>query len=170
MKHLLILAVIISAPFFTRAQSYQTLTDRDSSKMLAGFINDSLLKNDSAFKWFNKAQTIYNPKEKVVKAFAANKDSTNLIIFMGTWCGDSHFIIPRFYKILDSAGFNKSRVTLIAVDRTKKDKTNLAAAFNITNVPTIIVLKKGKETGRVVEYGDTGRYDEELASILTKSL
>ena len=137
--------------------------------MLIGYINDNLLKSDSAFKWFSKAHDIYHPKPAVVKAFEANKDSINLVIFMGTWCPDSHFVIPRFYKILDSAGFDKNRITLISVDRTKKDAHHLATALNIVNVPTIIVFKRGKEVGRVVEYGQTGRYDEELAALLTKS-
>lgn len=156
--------------FFSYAQPYQVTKDLHNNKMLTGFITDSILKSDSAFNWFGRTQNIYAPKEAVVKSFAANKDSVNLVIFMGTWCEDSHFVIPRFYKILDSAGFDKSRITLVAVDKSKKDKHNLSNAFHITNVPTIIVFKKGKEAGRVVEYGSTGRYDEEVSAILTKSL
>ena len=41
-------------------------------------------------------------------------------------------------------------------------------AFNVVNVPTIIVMKDGKELGRVVEYGNTGKWDKELADILNK--
>ncbi|MBK7347662.1 MAG: hypothetical protein IPI98_12365 [Chitinophagaceae bacterium] len=43
---------------------------------------------------------------------------------------------------------------------------NLTAAFNIINVPTIIVMKEGKEVGRVVEYGKTGQWDKELTGLL----
>lgn len=136
--------------------------------MYTGFISDSLLKTDTAFNWFAKAQTAYKQKEAVVKTFAANKDSVNFMVFVGTWCPDSHYVIPRFYSILDTIGFNKNKVTMVAVDRTKKDKNNLTTVLNVTNVPTIIVYKKGKELGRVVEYGETGRFDEELAALLTK--
>jgi hypothetical protein len=38
--------------------------------------------------------------------------------------------------------------------------------FNIKNVPTIIALKEGKEVGRVVEYGKTGKWDAEVAEIV----
>lgn len=48
----------------------------------------------------------------------------------------------------------------------KKTLGNLADAFGITNVPTIIVMKEGKEIGRVVEYGKTGRFDKELADMM----
>ena len=52
------------------------------------------------------------------------------------------------------------------VNRAKKSLGNIADAFNIVNVPTIIVMKGGKEVGRVVEYGTTGKWDKELAALL----
>lgn len=169
MKRLLLITVLIGAAYFVNAQSYQTILDRDSSKMYVGLINESLLKSDSAYNWFARAQNIYKPKAPVVKTFAANKDSVSFMVIVGTWCEDSHYVIPRFFSILDSAGFDNDKVTLVAVDRTKKDENNLTNVLNVTNVPTIIVYKKGKELGRVVEYGKTGRFDEELAALLTKS-
>lgn len=165
MQRMILAATLCLVAFCAKAQSFETLKDRDGSKMLTGFISDSILKNDTAFSWFTKPYEIYHPKEQVVKDIVAGKDSVNLVIFMGTWCEDSHFVIPRFFKILDSAGFDKSRISMKAVDRTKKDKHHLAAALNIINVPTIIVYKNGKEAGRVVEYGETGRYDEETARL-----
>lgn len=169
MKQIAFTVLFIASTFVLNAQTYETLKDRDGTKMYKGFITDALLKTDTAFNWYPATQKIYNPKEKVVKTFAANKDSVSLVIFMGTWCEDSHFIIPRFYKTLDSAGFDKNKISLIAVDRTKKDLTNLATTLNITNVPTIIVYKKGKEIGRVIEYGNTGKYDEEVAALINGS-
>ena len=88
---------------------------------------------------------------------------------MGTWCEDSQFIIPKFYLLLDAAGFSQDRVTLIGVDRKKQTLSHLTEALNITNVPTIIVLKNGKEAGRVIEFGKNGLFDMELGDIL-KSL
>jgi hypothetical protein len=42
----------------------------------------------------------------------------------------------------------------------------LSEAFNVLNVPTIIVLKNGREVGRVVEYGTSGMFDKDLGEIL----
>jgi hypothetical protein len=39
--------------------------------------------------------------------------------------------------------------------------------MGVYNVPTMIVMKNGKEIGRVVEYGKYGIYDRELGEILT---
>ncbi|MBK7291849.1 MAG: thioredoxin family protein [Chitinophagaceae bacterium] len=54
------------------------------------------------------------------------------------------------------------------MDRAKKTLSHLTEALNITNVPTIIVMKNGKEIGRVVEYGKYGLFDMELGEILKK--
>ena len=170
MKYIFFTTVLFCTVFAVNAQSYQTLKDSDSSKMLTGFINSEILRTDSSFNWFIKAYTNYRPKAPVVKIFADNKDSIHFLVFSGTWCEDSRFVIPRFYKILDSAGFNKKNVTLLAVDRSKKDKTNLSNVLNVTHVPTIIVFRNGKELGRVVEYGETGKYDEEVAALITAPL
>ena len=59
-------------------------------------------------------------------------------------------------------------ITLFGVNREKNSLGNIAKAFNITNVPTIIVMQDGKEVGRVVEYGKTGKWDKELAAILSQ--
>ena len=67
-----------------------------------------------------------------------------------------------FYSLIDKSGFPNERVTLIGVDRNKKTLSHLAEALNIKNVPTIIVMKNGKEIGRVIEYGKDGQFDKEL--------
>jgi hypothetical protein len=40
--------------------------------------------------------------------------------------------------------------------------------MNVTHTPTIVVIKDGKELGRLVEYGKTGKWDEELAAIINQ--
>ena len=87
-------------------------------------------------------------------------------MFIGTWCEDSHFIIPKLYATTDAAGFPEKNITLIGVDRNKTTLGNLTEALNVKNVPTIIVMKNGKELGRVVEYGKYGMFDKELAEIV----
>ncbi|HNO55358.1 MAG TPA: thioredoxin family protein, partial [Chitinophagaceae bacterium] len=93
-------------------------------------------------------------------------DSIQLLVFMGTWCEDSHFVIPKFFALTDAAGFPQNRITLIGVDRNKKTLSHLSEALNMDKVPTIIVMKHGKEMGRVVEYGKFGLYDLDLGEIL----
>jgi len=59
-----------------------------------------------------------------------------------------------------------SCISFFGVNRDKKTIENVSAAFNITNVPTIIVMKSGKEIGRVVEYGKSGEWDKDLLELI----
>lgn len=147
---------------------YSTLVERPNEKTLKGILSKELLTGDTSFKWYADAQKIYTPPPAAVETLGKYRDSVQLIVFMGTWCEDSHFVIPRLFKLTEAAGFPAGRITLIGVDREKKTLSHLAEALNVTNVPTIIVMKKGKETGRVVEYGTTGLFDKELGEILAK--
>jgi len=61
------------------------------------------------------------------------------------------------------------KCNLIEVERNKKTLSHLSEALNVDKVPTIIVLKNGKELGRVIEFGKYGLFDMDLGEIL-KSL
>ena len=144
---------------------YQVLSERPNEKSLVGIISREALTSDTSFHWYANSLKGYKPNADAVAGLKKNADSIQVLIFMGTWCEDSHYIIPKFDALTDSAGFSKERITLIGTNRNKKTLSHLAEALGITNVPTIIVLKKGKEIGRVVEYGKTGMFDKDLAEI-----
>lgn len=93
----------------------------------------------------------------------------HIFFFFGaTWCEDTHFILPKFYKIQEVSGFPEDHIIVFAVDRKKNGTGNIAHAMNITRTPTIVVMKEGKEIGRLVEYGKTGHWDTELAGIINQ--
>jgi len=168
MKKILIaisISFIVSGSIFAQSQAEITRDDK-GNKILKGIISRGELENDTAFiSWWAENLKGYTPQSQAV---AELKKNTNiqLITFMGTWCGDSRFIIPKFYSLLDAAGFPQDKVTLIGVDRSKKTLSHLTEALNIINVPTIIVMNNGKEVGRVVEYGKYGMFDKELGEII----
>lgn len=135
------------------------------SSMLVGAITKSNLEADSSCVWFSSRYKDYHPSPLLLQQSLREAD-VHLVIFAGTWCEDSQVIIPGLFKWLDLAGFSESRISLYGVDRDKKTTGDLAGAFGITNVPTIIVMQAGKERGRVVEYGKTGKWEEELALFL----
>lgn len=169
MKHLLnilLFVVLISA----KAQAqYEVLSDdkEPGNKILKGIISKQIIMNDTSYKWYAQNQTIYtHPDTAIVNALERNKGAVNYIIFGGTWCDDTQFILPKFFVLQEKAGVPDDRITLFGVNRQKQTSGNIASAFNIINIPTIIVMKDGKELGRVVEYGKTGKWDKELADIL----
>jgi thiol-disulfide isomerase/thioredoxin len=147
--------------------TYTVLAERPNEKSYKGIISKEVLLADTTFKWYASNITGYKPNASAVEGLQKNKDSVQLLVFMGTWCEDSQNIIPKMFSLTDAAGFSNDRITLIGVDRAKKTFSHLTEALNIINVPTIMVMKNGKELGRVVEYGKYGMFDKELGEILS---
>lgn len=171
MKTILTL-VFVSTSYFLNAQAeYEISKDGGTTggKILRGTINKYLLQNDTTFKWFALNQQSYHPDTAIINSLARVKNAKlQLIIFGGTWCEDTQFILPKFFKLQEMSGVPDENITFFGVNRGKVALGHIAEALGIINVPTIIVLKSGKELGRVVEYGKTGKWDKELADIIGK--
>ncbi|MES2430439.1 MAG: thioredoxin family protein [Bacteroidota bacterium] len=132
-----------------------------------GTINKYLLQNTPEFnKWYVMNQQGYTPDSSLLNTFERNKAKLQFVIFAGTWCDDTQYILPKFFKLQELAGVPDSVITLFGADRKKRALGHIAEAFNINAVPTIIIMKEGKEIGRVAEYGKTGKWDKELADII----
>ncbi len=124
----------------------------EDSVMLLGEANRKGFQMDAFKDWFNTGYKDYKVDlETVAKLNPLLKDVT-ITVFMGTWCEDSQRETPHFYKILDEAGFDESKLTLITVSEEKTTPQGFEKGKDITNVPTIIFYKDGKELGRIVEY------------------
>ncbi len=149
------------------ATNYQVL-QYEGKKMLKGIINRSQIESDTAFAWFKENMQYGQPDAAAVTSFQQHKANFTLIVFGGTWCEDTQNLLPKFYKLVDKSGYPESSITLVAVDRQKTTVNNLHTTYTITNVPTFIVLKAGKEIGRVVEYGKDGDMVKELGTIVSK--
>lgn len=170
MKNFSFLLMVVFISTISRAQTqYEVLKDWvDGGKILKGIISRDVLTNDSSFKWYAQNLKPYPAEKAPAISFGKHKDSIQLVIFLGTWCEDSHIIIPKLFPFLDASGFSNERITLVGVDRNKKTISHLAEAFDVINVPTIIVMKQGKELGRVVEYGRYGMVEKDLAEIVER--
>jgi len=148
------------------AQTTEVSRDASGNKILKGFVSKRDLATDTAFTWFAENAKGYTPEAAALQTLRANKDSVYILGFGGTWCGDTKHILPQFYTLMDAAGVSPDRITFLGVDHDKKTVNHLSETFNITRVPTFIVMKNGQEIGRVVEYGKYGMFDKELGEII----
>jgi len=145
---------------------FEVLKDRDGSKMLKGILFKEQITQDTSFPWYAQNVKLTKPNTDAVTAIATKADKISIVIFGGTWCEDTHQLLPKYLSLLQAAQFPDDRLTLIAVDRAKTTVANLHKVFNVTNVPTCIVLKDGKEVGRIVEFGKTTFVDKELGEMV----
>jgi len=169
MKRVIIICLAVFTSLMVFAQSqYEISPDKNGGKIFKGIISREILEKDTSFynTWYYSNFNAYSPNPEAVAAIKRNNDSLQIIAFMGTWCEDSHFIIPKLFHLADAAGLAKDKISLIGTDRSKKTLGYLSESMGVTNVPTIIIMKKGKELGRVVEYGKSGMFDKDLAEII----
>ena len=101
-------------------------------------------------KWFRKAYKNYEVNTSAIKDCTTELQDGQYLVFLGTWCSDSREQVPKFFKIADHLNLEISQVVFL--DRERKSSEGLESKFNITHVPTFIMLdENGKEVGRIIE-------------------
>jgi len=114
---------------------------------------------------FSQSYKEYQVDTTALAPLANLTEPTEIVVIIGTWCGDCHRETPRFIRIIEALNNPNIKVTYISVDRNKVDPENLAANYEFTRIPTFIVSQKGVEIGRIIE-----RPEVSLESDLVKIL
>jgi thiol-disulfide isomerase/thioredoxin len=166
---LAILFLLSACSSSKKTTNYKTLPD-DETKVLQGYINRSVLENDTAFTWFASNVSYGKADASAVEAFKQKGSKFNMLVFAGTWCHDTQAMLPVFYRLVDASNYPDKKITLIALDREKKGVDDLYKTHNVISVPTFIVMQNGEELGRVVEYGKDGNIDKELGEIVMEKV
>lgn len=113
---------------------------------------EDLIKSPYTNAWFTPRKNQYVPPAEALSTIQEHINDFEIEVYMGTWCSDSQAEIPRFYKILDETKFDqKNKLKVFTLDENYQSKNRDEKGKNITNVPTIIFYKDGKETNRFVE-------------------
>ncbi|MRT17005.1 thioredoxin family protein [Vitellibacter sp. q18] len=124
----------------------------EETVMLLGKANRKGLQMDAFKDWFDAGYDTYSVDSETLEKIKPLLKDVTITLFMGTWCEDSQRETPHFYKILDQANYDESKLELITVSEEKTTPQGFEEGKNITNVPTIIFYKNNKELGRIVEY------------------
>ncbi len=106
------------------------------------------------------------PNSGAVTQIETSGEETTLTLAFGTWCPDSKNYIPRLLKALRAAANDKIHVKLIGIDNQFREPVTTVQPRRITNVPTVIVERGGREIGRIVETPAAKTIEEDLATIL----
>ncbi|EFK34822.1 Uncharacterised protein [Chryseobacterium gleum] len=144
-------------------------TQNDGKMLLGNQLKEQFLKAPYA-DWYVKEHDEYALDQKAVSELKKEKiGSYDIIVFMGTWCEDSHRDFPRLMKILEAVNYPENKLTIIAVNRKKESPTGDESLYNLQKVPTIILKRYGKEVGRIIEMPTTGYIERDLVQILKKN-
>lgn len=152
-KRLFILFFIILAMNnIAQAQSNFDINkdDQTGQTIFIGRCSFDDISDEANFDWFTMSSNNYIPDQTITEQLKKVLPSCQLYIFMGTWCEDTHNLLPKLYKtMLLSRSYTNYK--MYGVDRNKKSNNKEEEAYKIINVPTIIVMKDGVELGRIVE-------------------
>ncbi len=146
----LITAILISVQLY--AQEFKIIPDEKTGEpLILGYCPVSEM-NDSVFSgaWTDEYDS-YTPDNQVLDSLKGKLDNVDITIVFRSTCGDSREQVPRFFKILDELNYPLDKLTLIGVDRAKKDLSGDVDKLDIGLVPTFIFYKDGKELGRIIE-------------------
>ena len=130
------------------------------------FRTDEIRNEKSNFPWFSERYENYTPEENVISRLKMTDKNLTFLIFAGEWCSDTRKLLPEYYKVTDMAGIVNQQ--LYFLDRNKQSPDKLEKSYNITLVPTFIVIKNGKEIGRIEESVDSNIETELLEIILSE--
>lgn len=85
--------------------------------------------------------------------------------FNAYWCDSCMDKLPLILKALAELGFDKSTMALHLVDEDKSEPAEYLERYDVFRVPTLVVLRNGKEIGRITEHPKTTFKDDLLAII-----
>jgi thiol-disulfide isomerase/thioredoxin len=146
------------------------IIDKRGNLILLGKSTRERLAQPPFDVWYTKnfeAYTIDSSTANQIKPLLKNKQ---FLLFMGTWCGDSRREVPRIYKILDYCGVKPSQIQLINLNNSdtayKQSPGHEEQGLNIRRVPTLLLLEKQHEVGRMVESPITS-LEKDILAIVT---
>lgn len=150
----------------------EEITTPDNSPFLIGVFSREYLRSEPYASWFEPGYESYRPNPALVENLKPLLQDTHILLFLGTWCGDSRREVPRLLRILDAVGVPADRLKMVGVDRRRPTyKTSPGGeqwGLQIRRVPTIIVLRNGREVGRIVERPAVG-LEQALCDLLSCS-
>ena len=168
MKRLLFIFSLIFSLNTMHAQDFVRELDTKTDKvLLRGKITFQDIMNETSCKWFETGSTSYQPKQASIIQLGNIASDYRFVVFAGTWCSDTKDLLPKFYKVLIEAGIDIKSVEMYGVNRNKEALNIESTLYNITRVPTIIVMHQYREIGRIIESVNSS-IEEELFEMISK--
>lgn len=143
-----ILCVCLTSSIF--AQTYVT---KNGKKHLWGVVTTDHLQEAPFREWFQKNQDDFT--STLTKSDGKLLKNVKVKAFLGTWCGDTKFLLPKFVKTWNTMGLSEDQIEYVALhsedEQYKQGPNKETNNYNIHKVPTFVFEKNGEEIGRIVE-------------------
>ncbi|MDZ7806062.1 MAG: thioredoxin family protein [Gracilimonas sp.] len=127
----------------------EEIVAQDQRSNLIGEVTpDQIMESNRIFKVYVER---YDPNPQDVRYLKSLNGEFSIMVFFGSWCRESTKYIPGLVKTLSQVDNDKIGVKYVGVDEQKKFPAEFLKLFDIKYIPTVVVLKDGKEYDRIVE-------------------
>lgn len=113
----------------------------------------------------------YEPDRDVVQMMSTSiRPDDRLEVYLGTWCDDSQREVPKLLKLIEALRSDYGidlPVSYVAVNRAKKEPSDLIEGKDIEKVATFIYYRGNQELGRIVEK-PIGVFEDDLLQIIAR--
>lgn len=149
---------------------YITATDPENGELVfKGTFTFADMSTEPNFSWLPRNMDSYKPSADALQTLHTLLPGHKLLVFMGTWCSDSHEMVPALYKTLQSLNYRYENLYIVGMDRSKTSygaAVQLVSAYKAMFLPTIVVLDdNNQEVGRITETVQKS-VEQDLADIL----
>lgn len=79
-----------------------------------------------------------------------------MLVFQGSWCPMCVTAMPQIAHFVAGNSIDEAKVEVINVNAYKTEPADRIKEYNITRVPTVVILKDGSEVDRITEYAPMG--------------
>jgi thiol-disulfide isomerase/thioredoxin len=147
-----ILIILISSSCGSGPGNTAVRVPDGNTVILVGTTDFAELRAAPFSDWFDPVYLGFTPNPENVETLKPLLEDVEIVVYMGTWCEDSHRELPKFVKLLKATEYPLELVDVIAMTRDKTTPQDYEAGLDITNIPTFIFYKDGVELGRIVEF------------------
>ncbi|MES2372019.1 MAG: hypothetical protein V4557_05525 [Bacteroidota bacterium] len=137
--------------------------------ILAGRASISAMQMPNYKTWYDDSYNSYAVDVAAARQLQPLLQNKTMEVFLGSWCGDSKREVPRMIRILQQAGMDTARLSLVFVDNStgsyKQSPQHEERGKSIHHVPTFIIYDDKKEIGRIVE-SPVSSLEKDLLAIL----
>lgn len=130
------------------------------------------MESEPTFSWMPTGIEEYNPNVAAIDFLEKNLPRYQLLLFIGTWCGDTKELLPKLFKVLQQANVATDEMMMVGMDRGKttitREGKKLVRRYKAKSLPTFVVIdNSGAEVGRIVESVNKS-VEEDLVAIISK--
>lgn len=163
----------LSQTINTRTADMEISRDPENDRVVyKGIFSWRDMENEATFSWLPSGMQEYSPRPEAIAYLKQNLPHYRLLVFMGTWCGDTKDLLPRLFKVLQAANIATDDLMMVGMDREKttisREGKKLVRRYKASSLPTFVVLTKNdEEVGRIVESVNKS-VEEDLVAIISK--